>query len=65
MFGRDWPDYVTFGFAFALMLALWAVFHIVQSRSSPFWKAVWCVVVLFIPFFGFAAWLFFGPRSAR
>lgn len=65
MFGRDWPDYLTFGFVFALLLALWAVFHIVQSRSGPFWKALWCVAVLFLPFFGFLAWLIFGPRAAR
>jgi Phospholipase_D-nuclease N-terminal len=65
MFGREWYDASGFAFALALVLALWAVFHIAQSRSTPLAKAVWIVVVLFLPFFGFLAWLFFGPRSAR
>ena len=49
----------------SLVLALWAVFHIAQSDRTPLGKAIWCVVVLFMPFFGFGAWLFFGPRSTR
>jgi hypothetical protein len=65
MFGRYWSMPVGFGFLFALVLALWAVFHIAQSGRTPLGKAVWCVVVLFIPFFGFLAWLLFGPRSVR
>jgi len=65
MFGRYWSMPVGIGFLFALVLALWAVFHIAQSGRSPLAKAVWCVIVLFIPFFGFALWLFIGPRSAK
>jgi hypothetical protein len=65
MFGENWGNAASLGFVFALLLALWAIFHIVQSYSSPFWKAVWVVIVLFIPFFGFLAWLFLGPRSGR
>jgi hypothetical protein len=65
MFGESWGNAASLGFVFALLLALWAVFHIVQSHASPFWKAVWVVVVLFIPFFGFLAWLFLCPRSGR
>lgn len=65
MFGQDWPPYLTFGFVFALILALWACFHIVQSRSGPLGKAIWVAAVLFIPFFGFVAWLIFGPRTAK
>ncbi len=64
MFGQDW-SYVSFGFIFALILALWAVFHIAQSRSGPLGKAIWIAIVLFIPFLGFIAWLIFGPRSGR
>lgn len=65
MFGQDWSTPLGIGFAFALILALWSVFHIVQSGRTPLGKAIWCVVVLFIPFLGFVAWLFFGPRSPR
>jgi uncharacterized membrane protein len=65
MLGQDWPPFVTLGFLFALVLALWAVFNVAQSRASPFAKALWIVAVLFLPYLGFLAWLFFGPRSAR
>lgn len=64
MFGQSWTV-LGFGFAVALVLALWSVFHIAQSRSGPLSKAIWIVLVLFIPYLGFLAWLFFGPRSAR
>lgn len=64
MFGQPWDSYGLF-FMFSLVLALWAVFHIAQSDSGPLGKAIWVVVVLFIPFFGFVAWLMFGPRRVR
>lgn len=61
MFGQPWDTYGLW-FMVSLVLALWAVFHTVQSQTGPLGKAIWTVAVLFIPFFGFAAWLFFGPR---
>jgi hypothetical protein len=64
MFGQDWST-IGIGFVFALILALWATFNIAQSRASPLSKAIWIVLVLFIPFLGFVAWLFFGPRTGR
>ena len=65
MFSQDWPPYVTAGFAFALLLALWSVFHIVQSAERPLGKAIWIILVLFVPYLGFFAWLLFGPRARR
>jgi hypothetical protein len=65
MFGQHWSPPFGIGFAIALILALWAVFHIVQSGRAPLAKAIWCVVVLLIPYLGFLAWLLFGPRSPR
>jgi hypothetical protein len=65
MFGQDWNSPLGFGFAFALVLALWAVFNIAQSRSGPLGKAIWIVAVLLLPFFGFVAWLIFGPKQAK
>lgn len=65
MFGQDWPPYATFGFILALILALWAIFHVAQSGRTPLGKAIWIVVVLFLPYLGFLAWLFFGPRARR
>ncbi len=64
MFGQDWT-YVGPFFLFSLILGLWAVFNIAQSRSGPLGKALWIVFVLFIPYIGFLCWLLFGPRSTR
>ncbi len=63
MFGQHWGPLFGLGFLIALVLALWSVFNIAQSRSTPFGKALWIVFVLFIPYLGFLCWLFFGPRS--
>ena len=53
-------------FLVSLVLALWAVFNIAQSgRTTPLAKALWIVLVLFVPFFGFVIWLFLGPRTSR
>lgn len=65
MLGQTWSSPVTLGFIVALVLALWAVFNIAQSRSGPFGKAVWIALVLCVPFVGFLLWLFLGPRTAR
>lgn len=64
MFGDGSMNWGLWGL-FSLVLAFWAVFHIAQSDRTPLGKAIWCVVVLFIPFFGFAFWLFIGPRSKQ
>ncbi|NBC33938.1 MAG: hypothetical protein GVY13_14790 [Alphaproteobacteria bacterium] len=48
-----------------LILVLWAGFHIIQSNISPFAKALWVVVLIFLPFLGWLAWLLFGPRANR
>lgn len=64
MFGREWTEPLGFGFAFALVLALWAIFSIVQNKESgPFSKALWSVLVLLVPVIGFLLWLFFGPKA--
>jgi hypothetical protein len=65
MFGGDIDYPIGIGFVFSLILALWAVFHIAQSRSGPLGKAIWIVLVLFVPLLGFFAWLLFGPKRAR
>jgi hypothetical protein len=66
MFGMDWNNGYTLSFVFALLLALWAVFNIVQNdRSGPFGKALWSVFVLFVPYVGFIAWLIMGPKAAK
>lgn len=65
MFGQSW-EHIGLGFLVALLLALWAIYHIAGSEHTPpFFKATWSVAVLFLPFLGFLAWLFFGPRAKR
>jgi hypothetical protein len=64
MFGQEW-HYAGFWYLFSLVLALWAVFNIAQSRSGPLGKAIWIVVVLFLPFLGFVGWLVIGPKRSR
>ena len=66
MFGMEWNNGFTFGFLFALVLGLWAVINILQNdRTGPFGKAVWSVLVMFVPFFGFVAWLLIGPKATQ
>eukprot|EP01038_Epipyxis_sp_PR26KG_P013880 gene13880-18613_t len=36
-----------------------------NERTGPFGKAVWSVLVMFVPFFGFVAWLLFGPKATK
>lgn len=52
-------------FVIGLVLAIWAVINIAQSGAGSLTKAIWIVVVLFIPYLGFFAWLFFGPRAPK
>ena len=49
----------------ALLCLLWASFHVIQSSSTPFRKAIWLTLVIVLPVFGFILWLFFGPRAKR
>jgi Phospholipase_D-nuclease N-terminal len=65
MFGQNWGQ-IGFGFLIALVLGLWAVFNIVQNeRTTPLWKAIWSVFVLYVPYIGFILWFFFGPRATK
>lgn len=65
MLGQQWSMPVGLGFIIALALALWAVFHIVQSQKTPWAKAVWSVLVLCVPYLGFLLWLLLGPRATK
>jgi Phospholipase_D-nuclease N-terminal len=66
MFGMEWNNGYSFGFLFSLVLGLWAVFNILQNdREGPLGKAIWSVLVLFVPFLGFVAWFMIGPKAAK
>ncbi len=65
MFGSDW-QHIGAWYIISLVLAIWALLNIVQNKKDGnLAKAIWIVVVLFIPFFGFAAWLLFGPKAEK
>lgn len=63
MLGEYWGG--GFFFLVGLVLAIWSLIHIVQSEKTPLTKALWCVVVLFLPYLGFVLWLLFGPRAKK
>ncbi len=65
-FGQDRSQPCGFGYIRALLLVLWAGISILQnSLTSALGKAIWIAIVLFIPLFGFIAWLFFGPKADK
>ncbi|MCG6872590.1 MAG: PLDc N-terminal domain-containing protein [Gammaproteobacteria bacterium] len=46
-----------------LVLVVWAVINIVQSRNSNGSKVLWTVLVIMVPVVGILLWLLFGPRG--
>lgn len=48
-----------------LVIVIWAVLNIVQSRSDVLPKALWIVFVLVLPVIGVIVWFFFGPRTSH
>lgn len=53
-----------FGFIL-LILDIWAIVNVVQSRSSTGAKVLWIVLILLLPLLGFLIWLIAGPRSVK
>ncbi|MEQ8380133.1 PLD nuclease N-terminal domain-containing protein [Parvibaculum sp.] len=45
-----------------LILDIYAIIRIVQSGAEPLWKAIWIVVVLFLPVLGLILWFLLGPK---
>lgn len=48
-----------------LVLALYAIVKVLQSRAGALAKAIWIAIILFFPILGFFVWLIFGPSSPR
>jgi hypothetical protein len=46
-----------------LIADVWAILNIFQSTATTERKVLWTVVVVILPFAGFVAWFFFGPRT--
>ena len=45
-----------------LILNVYAIIKIIQSRASTLGKVLWVVLILLFPFLGFIVWLLFGPK---
>lgn len=50
------------GFIF-LVLEVWAVISIVQSRASTGGKVLWVVFILILPLLGLIVWFLAGPKA--
>lgn len=48
-----------------LILDLWAIISVVNSRNSTGNKVVWCLLVILLPLLGFIVWLIAGPRATK
>jgi hypothetical protein len=48
-----------------LIADIWAIVHVLNSRSSTGAKVLWTVVILILPVLGFIGWLVAGPRAPK
>ncbi len=48
-----------------LLLAIWAIVNIIQSRATDLSKVLWSAFVIIFPLIGIIVWFFFGPRTGR
>ena len=46
-----------------LFLDIYAIIKVVQSMASPGMKALWIVLILFLPILGLIIWWLFGPKG--
>ena len=55
-----------FGGLFALLVLIgdiWAVVNVVQSPATGGTKALWVLLIFFLPLIGLVIWFFAGPRK--
>ncbi|MFB8829020.1 PLDc N-terminal domain-containing protein [Azotobacter sp. CWF10] len=46
-----------------LMLDIWAIIHVVRSRTETIKKVLWVLLIAVLPVLGLIIWVFMGPRS--
>ena len=46
-----------------LFLDIYAIIKVAQSTASPGMKALWIVLILFLPILGLIIWWLFGPKG--
>jgi len=44
---------------------IWAILNIAQSSTENLKKAIWIVIIVFLPVLGLVLWFLFGPRGGR
>ena len=59
--------YGSYGIVSTLILIadIWAILNVAQSSTENLKKAVWIVLILFLPVLGLILWALLGPRSNR
>ena len=46
-----------------LVLAIWAILHIIKSSAPDIHKVMWTLFVLLFPLIGLIVWFLVGPKS--
>lgn len=47
-----------------LALDIWAIIHVVRSRTETTKKVLWVLLIAVLPVLGLIIWVLMGPRSA-
>ena len=45
------------------VLSVWAIARILNSSATTGKKALWIILILFLPLIGLIAWYFAGPKG--
>lgn len=48
-----------------LIVAVWAILHILGSTASGLAKVLWTLFVLIFPIVGLIVWFLIGPKSKK
>jgi hypothetical protein len=46
-----------------LALDVWAIIQVLKSSASTGMKALWTLIIVFLPLLGLIIWFFAGPRG--
>ena len=47
-----------------LIVSIWAIINVLQSRESTGSKVMWTALILIFPLIGLLIWFFAGPRKS-
>lgn len=47
-----------------LIVSIWAIINVLQSRESTSSKVMWTALILIFPLIGLLIWFFAGPRKS-